>query len=287
MDLINGVLGSLVSITAGCFLYNGWEALLIGAIGAFLACITMPLFDKMGVDDPVGASSVHGVCGIWGNILVFYVNEPQVKNNTFVGVVAVGLFADNPVPLETTSGRSGLFKGGGWYLLGIQSLSALCLTCWGVCSTFLLLWMIDKIIPVRMDPNEEILGADLMEHRIRHAQIGLTRAISALAPVSIDLKEITGINHIGVNPGHDKIVEKIHEAEDKISYWHAFYDKSALKVKEDAKKGKQDRNVMKRAKSKLVNNLKIGNLNGTYSKKGEIPTTKDSQDDGPAFAWVD
>lgn len=66
MDLINGVLGSLVSITAGCFLYHAWEAMLIGAIGAFLACITMPMFDKMGVDDPVGASSVHGVCGIWG-----------------------------------------------------------------------------------------------------------------------------------------------------------------------------------------------------------------------------
>lgn len=66
MDLINGILGSLVSITAGCFLYRAWEAMLIGAIGALLACLTMPLFDKWGVDDPVGASSVHGVCGIWG-----------------------------------------------------------------------------------------------------------------------------------------------------------------------------------------------------------------------------
>lgn len=68
MDLINGILGSLVSITAGCFLYHAWEAMLIGVIGACLACITMPMFDKMGVDDPVGASSVHGVCGIWGEL---------------------------------------------------------------------------------------------------------------------------------------------------------------------------------------------------------------------------
>ena len=66
IDLINGILGSLVSITAGCFLYRAWEAMLIGAIGAILTCITMPLFDKWSVDDPVGASSVHGVCGIWG-----------------------------------------------------------------------------------------------------------------------------------------------------------------------------------------------------------------------------
>lgn len=66
IDLINGILGSLVSITAGCFLYRAWEAMFIGAIGAFLTCISMPLFDRWSVDDPVGASAVHGVGGIWG-----------------------------------------------------------------------------------------------------------------------------------------------------------------------------------------------------------------------------
>ncbi|XP_037045515.1 putative ammonium transporter 2 [Bradysia coprophila] len=273
MDLINGVLGSLVSITAGCFLYHAWEALLIGAIGALLACVTMPLFDRLGVDDPVGASSVHGVCGIWG-------------------VIAVGFFADNPIPMETTSGRAGLFKGGGWYLLGIQSLSALCLTCWGICSTFLLLWMIDKVIPVRMDPNEEILGADLMEHRIRHTQIGLSRAISALAPVSVDLKEVTGINHIGVNPGHDKIVDEMRDADDKISYWHSIYDRAANKVTGNiSDDGKNEKvSVAVKAKNKLVNNMKIGNFNGTYTKKGDLPSVSanmDSETEGPAFAWVD
>lgn len=55
----------MVSITAGCFLYRAWEALLIGLLGALLCVLTMPLFDRLGVDDPVGASSVHGVCGIW------------------------------------------------------------------------------------------------------------------------------------------------------------------------------------------------------------------------------
>lgn len=71
IDLINGILGSLVSITAGCFLYRAWEALLIGLIGALLTCVTMPLIDKMSVDDPVGASSVHGVSGIWGQNSLF------------------------------------------------------------------------------------------------------------------------------------------------------------------------------------------------------------------------
>lgn len=205
IDLINGVLGSLVSITAGCFLYRAWEALVIGMLGALLCVVAMPLFDRLGVDDPVGASSVHGVCGIWG-------------------VIAVGLFADNPVPLETTKGRSGLFKGGGWYLIGIQSLSALCLACWGICSTFLLLYIINKFIPLRMDPNEELLGADLMEHRIRHSQIGLSRAISALAPIKVNLKEVAGIQPIGLNPGHEKSIEQLRSAEDKLLEWQQYLE---------------------------------------------------------------
>jgi hypothetical protein len=47
-------------LAAGCFLYRSWEALLIGTVGAIIACISMPLIDKMGIDDPVGASAVHG-----------------------------------------------------------------------------------------------------------------------------------------------------------------------------------------------------------------------------------
>lgn len=70
VDLINGILASLVSVTAGCFLYHAWEAILIGAIGSALCCLSMPLFDKMGVDDPVGASAVHGVAGVWGIFLL-------------------------------------------------------------------------------------------------------------------------------------------------------------------------------------------------------------------------
>jgi len=138
MDLINGVLGALVSITgnlkyffiikcvligkfaAGCFLYRTWEAVLVGAIGGVIACTTMSFFDRMGVDDPVGASSVHGLSSMWG-------------------VIAVGLFAEDPQPLSTTGGRKGLFKGGGWELLGVQALCVVCLTTWAIISTSIIL----------------------------------------------------------------------------------------------------------------------------------------------------
>lgn len=82
IDLINGILGSLVSITAGCFLYRAWEAMLIGAIGSMLTCLAMPLFDKWGIDDPVGASAVHGVSGIWGGYF-----QISVNGNTSNGLI--------------------------------------------------------------------------------------------------------------------------------------------------------------------------------------------------------
>lgn len=118
-DVINGILAALVSVTAGCFLYQAWEAILIGVIGAIIVNLLGSSLDKLGIDDPVGASPVHGLGGLWG-------------------VLAVGLFAGNPKPLTTTNGRSGLFKGGGGYLIGIQSLTAFCLICW---VSFLSFWV--------------------------------------------------------------------------------------------------------------------------------------------------
>ncbi|XP_045508309.1 putative ammonium transporter 2 [Colias croceus] len=197
LDLINSVLGSLVSITAGCFLYRAWESLLIGAIGALIASLSAALFDRLHVDDPVGASAVHGACGFWG-------------------VVAVGLFADNPIPMETTNGRSGLFKGGGWYLLGVQTLTALCLMLWGALVTMALLWLIDRVLPIRMDPYDELLGADLTEHRVRHGQVGVSRAVSALRPFHRS-NSIEDVGNIGVNTGHNMVIDKLSELKKKRS----------------------------------------------------------------------
>ncbi|GBP89904.1 Putative ammonium transporter 3 [Eumeta japonica] len=256
MELINSILGSLVSITAGCFLYRAWEALLVGATGAMLVCLVAPLFDRCGVDDPVSASAVHGVGGIWGNHWSFEVavseknslehlrsnivlttleqlmrsystaarhsadSRPHLQSDrAFIRVVsilpscviAVGIFADNPIPMDTTNGRSGLFKSGDWYLLGVQSLTVLCLTTWGLLSTIALLWFIDLILPIRMDPYEELLGADLTEHRIRHGQVGVSRAVSALRLYHRS-GSVEDVGAIGVNTGHAIFVDRIIEA---------------------------------------------------------------------------
>ncbi|KAK9743873.1 Ammonium Transporter Family [Popillia japonica] len=182
MDIINGILGSLVSITAGCFLYQAWEALLIGTLGAVLVCTAMPAIDMLKIDDPVGASAVHGIGGLWG-------------------VIAVGIFANNPVPLDTTQGRRGLLHGGGWYLLGIQTLCCVCLMAWGMCSCMILLWLINKVILIRMQLHVELLGADLTEHRVKHGQVGISRAVSAFR-TCIDINGLEDLINVGLNPAH-------------------------------------------------------------------------------------
>ena len=54
--------------------------------------------------------------------------------------------------------------GGGWYLLGVQCFSIVCLTLWGLICTYPILWTINKIIPIRLDPKDELIGSDLVEH---------------------------------------------------------------------------------------------------------------------------
>lgn len=81
--------------TAGCALYRSWEAVIVGFIGGILAVVTMPLFDRAHIDDPVGAVAVHGIGGFWG-------------------IIAIGLFVDADTLDNITNGRAGLFKGRIW-----------------------------------------------------------------------------------------------------------------------------------------------------------------------------
>ncbi|CAG0891667.1 unnamed protein product, partial [Cyprideis torosa] len=141
--IINGILAGLVGITASCAYVQPWEALLIGAIGALLASSSVRLLDYLKVDDPVGAIAVHGAAGMWGTL-------------------AVGVF------IETPDKGKGLIHGGTFYLLGVQCLGIVSITLWSAVTTFLMLFLIGKVRPIRMSPWREILGADLAEHGIRH-----------------------------------------------------------------------------------------------------------------------
>jgi Amt family ammonium transporter len=133
---LNGALAGLVSITAPCDGVSPVGAILIGAVGGALVVFSVLFIDRMlKVDDPVGAVSVHGVCGAWGTI-------------------AAGLF----------NMESGLFYGGGAKQLGVQILGAGAAFVWAFGLGLVLFIVIKKTIGLRVSPEEEAKGLDIGEH---------------------------------------------------------------------------------------------------------------------------
>lgn len=133
---LNGVLAGLVAITAGCHAVTPGGAILIGAIAGVLVVFAVEFFDKIvKVDDPVGAISVHGVCGAFGTL-------------------AVGLFAS----------EGGLFYGGGISLLTSQAIGVLAVGAWAFGIGLLLFLAIKHTIGIRVTKKEEENGLDYYEH---------------------------------------------------------------------------------------------------------------------------
>jgi Amt family ammonium transporter len=91
--ILNGALGGLVAITAGADVVGLWEPIIIGAIGGILVVLAVPFFDKIKIDDPVGAISVHLVNGIWGTLAVAIFNSEYSIITQLKGIAIVGAFA--------------------------------------------------------------------------------------------------------------------------------------------------------------------------------------------------
>jgi Amt family ammonium transporter len=141
---LNGVLGGLVGITASCAFVSIGSAIWIGAVAGILVVVSVVFIDQiLHIDDPVGAIAVHAVCGVWG---------------TF----AVGLFAQDKFSPGTTG--DGLFFGGGWKLLGAQSLGIVSVFAWCMATGFLLFWVIKHLVGLRVSREEELRGLDIDEH---------------------------------------------------------------------------------------------------------------------------
>jgi len=133
---LNGVLAGLVAITAGCASVSLGGAIAIGAIAGVVVVYGVELLEKvLKVDDPVGAVAVHGFCGAIGTILV-------------------GLFAT----------EGGLLYGGGFELLGIQSLGVISVAAWTLGTSFLLFKAIKKFNGLRVEEHHEVAGLDIGEH---------------------------------------------------------------------------------------------------------------------------
>lgn len=144
---INGILGGLVAITAGCAVVDPWAAIVIGGIGAGVVMLVIDLLDRVRIDDPVGAVAVHGGAGLWG-------------------VLAVGLFASEAGMAQAYSETSsyGLLMGGGAEQLGIQALGAAAIIAWTVGTSAILFGAIKVLIGLRVSEAEELEGLDFHEH---------------------------------------------------------------------------------------------------------------------------
>ncbi|WP_241558078.1 ammonium transporter [Maribellus luteus] len=133
---LNGALAGLVAITAGCDAVNPEGAVMIGVIAGFSLPFVVEFFDKIiRVDDPVGAVSVHGVCGAFGTL-------------------AVGLFSTS----------EGLFYGHGAKLLGVQAIGVLTFFVWAFGMGLILFFVLKKANILRVSKRIEEEGLDVYEH---------------------------------------------------------------------------------------------------------------------------
>jgi Amt family ammonium transporter len=200
--MANGMLAGLVAITAPCAFVQPWAAALIGSIAAVLVVESVFFFERRGIDDPVGAISVHGVCGIWG-------------------VLSIGLLADghygggwNLTDTSTTAGKgvTGIFYGSGkflgsgsfgklgWGQLGSQTAGALTII---IVMTFIA-WAFFKIQNaitkggIRSEQADEIAGLDRPE----------------MGVLAYDNLQIREIDIVGTDPAEDMVLASAGESPD-------------------------------------------------------------------------
>lgn len=133
---LNGILAGLVAITAGCDLVSPAGASAIGCMAGVLLVFAIEFIDtRLHIDDPVGASSVHGVCGIFGTLMT-------------------GFFAT----------KGGLLYGGGTALLQAQTFGIIVIDLWAAACGIILFWGIKKVAGLRVDKRIEEEGLDIYEH---------------------------------------------------------------------------------------------------------------------------
>jgi Amt family ammonium transporter len=126
---LNGILGGLVGITAGADLMSPLEAIAIGLIAGVIIVLGIALIDKLRLDDPVGAVTVHLICGIWGTL-------------------AVGLFGD--------------LAGVDQFIYQLTGVGAAAVFC---CLTaFIIIFTLKKTMGIRVSKEEEVEGLDIHEH---------------------------------------------------------------------------------------------------------------------------
>ena len=143
VQTLNGALAGLVSITAGAANMDALGTFFAGLLGGVIVVFAIEFIEKkLKIDDAIGASSVHGVVGVWGTIVI--------------GLW--GIDADGPI---------GILNGAGPDQLITQVIGALAYSIWAALFAFIFFWLLKKYVGLRVTKEEEIEGLDIAEHGIR------------------------------------------------------------------------------------------------------------------------
>ena len=143
VQTLNGALAGLVSITAGAANMDALGTFFAGLLGGVIVVFAIEFIEKkLKIDDAIGASSVHGVVGVWGTIVI--------------GLW--GIDADGPI---------GILNGAGPDQLITQVIGALAYSIWAAFFAFIFFWLLKKYVGLRVTKEEEIEGLDIAEHGIR------------------------------------------------------------------------------------------------------------------------
>jgi len=185
--LLNGVLGGLVAITAGCHVFTPALSVLVGFIGGFVLVLSMLFIEhKLKLDDAVGAVAVHGACGAWGTI-------------------AIGLLAPGEL----------LAAGGRWEQVGVQALGVGVAFLWTFPIALLTFWLIRKMGIIRVDREQELKGLNVSEHGATIALVDTITAMQEIAAARGDLSKTLPVNYgedtAQLNEAFNRMIDSLNE----------------------------------------------------------------------------
>ena len=143
--MLNGAVGALVAITAGCAFVAPWAALVIGAVAGAIVVYGVLLVERLGIDDPIGALAAHGLAGVWGTLSLGFLTAPSLADK--VGI-----------------GSAGALYGGGFGQLGVQALGLAAVGAFTFAASFGVLWTLKALWGIRVEPEVETAGLDVSEH---------------------------------------------------------------------------------------------------------------------------
>ncbi|HSL63421.1 MAG TPA: ammonium transporter [Gaiellaceae bacterium] len=143
--MLNGAIAALVAVTAACGFVAPWAAIVIGAVAGTIAVLGVLGVERLGIDDPIGAVSVHGLAGVWGTL-------------------ATGLFALPQLASTLGTGTGGLVYTGSFHQLGVQAVGVLAVGAFTFTASFLALSTMKAAFGIRVEAEVETAGLDVSEH---------------------------------------------------------------------------------------------------------------------------